>query len=109
VPFALVALLLGFVSGHVLSTRGVALGRRVGRGRVRTRVQLVVPGAPRAHRDARRVLQLLVPVLAAAAGVALLGEDVTLRLVIAGVMILGGVATAVLTRRKRAVAVPGRT
>ena len=42
------------------------------------------------------VLQLAVPVLAAAGGVALLGETVTLRLAVAGVVVLGGIALAVL-------------
>jgi drug/metabolite transporter (DMT)-like permease len=41
------------------------------------------------------VVQLSVPVLAAAGGVAFLGERVTLRLVLAGVFILGGVGLAV--------------
>jgi drug/metabolite transporter (DMT)-like permease len=41
------------------------------------------------------VLQLAVPVLAAAGGVALLGETVTLRLAVAGVVVLGGIALAV--------------
>ena len=44
-------------------------------------------------------VQLLVPVLAAVAGVALLAEAITPRLVIASVMILGGVALALLKRR----------
>jgi len=47
------------------------------------------------------VLQLAVPVLAAAGGVLLLGETVTLRLLAAGAAILGGVALAVLGRRPR--------
>jgi drug/metabolite transporter (DMT)-like permease len=43
------------------------------------------------------ILQLLVPVLAAAAGVAFLAEVVSLRLLIASAIILGGVALAVLS------------
>ena len=46
------------------------------------------------------VVQLSVPVLAAAGGVALLGEMLTPRLVACGGIILGGVALAVLGRRK---------
>jgi drug/metabolite transporter (DMT)-like permease len=42
------------------------------------------------------VLQLAVPVIAAAGGVVLLGERVTLRLAGAGVVVLGGIALAVL-------------
>jgi drug/metabolite transporter (DMT)-like permease len=44
------------------------------------------------------LVQLIVPVLAAAAGVAFLGEHVTPRLVVAGSLILGGVALAILRR-----------
>ena len=45
------------------------------------------------------IVQLLVPVLAAVGGVLLLAERPTLRLPLAGLLILGGVATAVLSRR----------
>ncbi|HEU5061240.1 MAG TPA: DMT family transporter, partial [Kofleriaceae bacterium] len=44
------------------------------------------------------ILQLLVPVLAATGGVFLLGEAASLRLVLAGGAILGGVALAVAAR-----------
>jgi drug/metabolite transporter (DMT)-like permease len=44
------------------------------------------------------VVQLLVPVLAALGGVAFLGEQMTLRLVVAGALVLGGVALAVVKR-----------
>ncbi len=43
------------------------------------------------------VLQLLVPVLAAFGGVACLGEKISMRLVVASVLILGGVAIATTT------------
>ena len=46
------------------------------------------------------VVQLSVPVLVAGGGVALLGEALTPRLVVCGVIILGGVALAVLGRQK---------
>jgi len=46
------------------------------------------------------VVQLSVPVLVAGGGVALLGETLTPRLVACGVIILGGVALAVLGRQK---------
>jgi drug/metabolite transporter (DMT)-like permease len=45
------------------------------------------------------VVQLLVPVLAAFGGVAFLSEQVTLRLVLASMIILGGVAAAILAPR----------
>jgi drug/metabolite transporter (DMT)-like permease len=44
-------------------------------------------------------VQLAVPVIAAAAGVMLLGETITLRLVISSVLILGGVALAIPRQR----------
>ena len=44
------------------------------------------------------VVQLLVPVLAALGGVAFLGEHLTVRLIIASALILGGVAMAALMR-----------
>lgn len=46
------------------------------------------------------VVQLAVPVLAAAGGVALLGEEPTQRLIGAGALTLGGVALAVIARRR---------
>ena len=45
------------------------------------------------------IVQLLVPVLAAAGGVLVLAERPTLRLLVAGLAILGGVLAAILSRR----------
>lgn len=45
------------------------------------------------------IAQLSVPVIAVAAGVVLLGEDLTARLIIAGVLVLGGIAVSLVTRR----------
>ena len=50
-------------------------------------------------------IQLAVPVLAALAGVALLGEELSLRLVASAVAILGGVGLAI---SARATAAPGK-
>ncbi len=52
------------------------------------------------HLSATRAaaVQLLVPVLAAAGGVAFLSETITLRLVIASAMIIGGVGTAMMVQ-----------
>jgi drug/metabolite transporter (DMT)-like permease len=47
------------------------------------------------------ILQLLVPVLAAVAGVVILGEDVSVRLVLSAVVILAGVALAIAGPRRR--------
>jgi drug/metabolite transporter (DMT)-like permease len=43
---------------------------------------------------------LPVPVLAALGGVAWLGERVTLRLAVAGALVLGGIALALVARRR---------
>ena len=52
------------------------------------------------------IVQLSVPVLAAAAGVVLLGEQLTLRLVLASVAILGGVTLALLGKTRVASPIP---
>jgi len=44
---------------------------------------------------AASIVQLAVPVLAAGGGVLLLGERITIRLVLAGVLVLGGIALAI--------------
>jgi drug/metabolite transporter (DMT)-like permease len=46
------------------------------------------------------IVQLIVPVLAAAAGALLLSEDVSLRLLIAALAILGGISLAILGRNR---------
>ena len=45
-------------------------------------------------------IQLAVPVVAALAGVVLLGERVSLRLLVSGAAILGGVGLAISARRR---------
>lgn len=47
-------------------------------------------------------VQLSVPVIAAWSGVVFLAENVSTRLVVAGVLILGGIALAVTSRTKKA-------
>jgi len=77
---------LALVSGVVTSGLGYVLWYAALRGLTTTQASVV---------------QLLVPVIAAAGGVALLSERVTARLALASVLILGGVALAVV-RRERA-------
>ena len=48
------------------------------------------------------IVQLAVPVLAAAGGVLVLAEEPTMRLAVASVLILGGVAAAILAKQDRA-------
>jgi drug/metabolite transporter (DMT)-like permease len=59
---------------------------------------IALPGLP-AIRAA--LVQLAVPVVTALAAVALLGEVITTRLVVASVLILGGITLAIVTRLRR--------
>jgi len=76
---------LAIVSGAVTSGLGYALWYGV----------LPTLGAARAA-----VIQLSVPVIAVAGGVVFLGEDVSLRLVLASVLVLGGVAVSLSPGRR---------
>ena len=97
-PFAVAWVVASAASSHGSAT-GLALAAisgavTSGGGYVLWYAALPVLGAARAG-----TLQLAVPVLAAAAGVVLLGEPLTLRLVIAAAAIVAGIALAVRARR----------
>jgi drug/metabolite transporter (DMT)-like permease len=77
--------LLAIASGALSSGLGYAVWYAALRGLSATRAAIV---------------QLSVPPLAALGGVLVLGEDVTLRLVLASVLILGGIALAILGHRR---------
>jgi drug/metabolite transporter (DMT)-like permease len=47
---------------------------------------------------AASIVQLAVPILAAAGGIAILGEQVTLRLLLASLFVLGGISLVLVTR-----------
>ena len=99
VPLALLAVGVGFASLHA-DRRGVALALASGAitsglGYVLWYMALRGLTATRAA-----IVQLSVPVLAAAGGVAFLGEETTVRLAVSSFLILGGVAGAILARRK---------
>jgi drug/metabolite transporter (DMT)-like permease len=101
VPLALAGLLVGLAGLHA-SARGVWLALASGAlasGLGYSVWYLALPGLG-ATRAA--VVQLVVPVLTAAAGVALLGERITPRLIAAGALILGGVGAAVLRKARPA-------
>ncbi|HEX2252240.1 MAG TPA: DMT family transporter [Thermoanaerobaculia bacterium] len=91
---------LGLASGLHLTARGAFLA--VLSGAVTSGLGYVVWYAALRGLTATRAatLQLAVPVLAAGGGVALLGEPVTLRLVIATLLILGGLGLALRSRRR---------
>lgn len=106
-PMALAGLLIGFSGVHV-APRGVWLALASGAvasGLGYSLWYLALPGLT-ATRAA--LVQLVVPVLATVAGIVVLGESLTLRLVVAGIMILGGVGVAVLLRRRSTRDAPAR-
>jgi drug/metabolite transporter (DMT)-like permease len=82
----LTGVLLALLSGVVTSGLGYVLWYKALRGLTTTQAS---------------VLQLLVPLLAALGGVLFLAEQVTVRLILAGALILGGVAVAVLKSRRQ--------
>jgi len=86
--------ILALASGAVASGLGYALWYAALRGLTATQAAIV---------------QLSVPPLAAAGGVLLLDEVLTLRLVVAGAAILGGIALAVGASRPALVPSPGRS
>lgn len=78
-------ILLAVISGAVASGMGYVIWYSALTGLTATRAAIV---------------QLSVPVLAAWGGIAFLAEDISLRLILAAVMILGGIALAIAGRRK---------
>ena len=85
--------LLALTSGVVTSGLGYVLWYRALRSLTTTQASVV---------------QLLVPVLAAFGGVVILAEEPTVRLVVASMMILGGVTLAVIRVRQRRGGLQGR-
>lgn len=93
-PAAVVALLP--LGGRVVSSVGVLLAGVSGSLASGIGYSLWYAALPHLSRTRAAAVQLTVPVIAAVAGIVLLGEAPTLRLAVAGVVILGGVALAVL-------------
>jgi drug/metabolite transporter (DMT)-like permease len=98
VPMVAIAA-IPYLSKIQLSNRGVVLA--VLSGAVTSGVGYTVwYAALKFHTSTRAaVLQLAVPVIAAAAGVLLLDESATVRLVIAAALILGGISLAIFGRK----------
>src|SRR5688500_5744012 len=94
VPFILVVLIVSLNDVH-LSPAGILLA--VLSGAVASGVGYVIWYAALASLTATRaaIVQLSVPVLAAWGGVVLLAEDISFRLILAGALILGGIALAI--------------
>jgi drug/metabolite transporter (DMT)-like permease len=98
VPMVAVAA-IPFVAGLHLSTRGVILASLS--GALASGVGYSVWYAALKYHTATRaaVLQLAVPVIAAVGGVILLAETATRRLLIAAVLVLGGILLAIFAKR----------
>lgn len=100
VPLALGALLAALVLGSLhASARGAGLALASGVLASGLGYSLWYLALPRLSAVRAALVQLLVPVLAAAAGIVLLDERPTWRLLVAGPLILLGVGLAVLGRR----------
>jgi len=99
VPLAVVASLAAIGRVHVTGNGAVLAASS---GAITSGVGYVIWYAALRRLTATRaaIVQSATPVLAALGGVIFLSERVTLRLVIAAVMILGGIALAVLGRRR---------
>lgn len=99
VPFILAVLIVS-LNGVQLSRTGMMLA--VLSGAVASGVGYVIWYTALAGLTATRaaVVQLCVPVLAAWGGVVFLAEEISLRLILAGLMILGGIGLAIAERRK---------
>jgi len=99
---ALVVGALGFSRAHA-TTRGVVLA--VTSGAITSGLGYVIWYAALRGLTATRaaLVQLAVPLIAAVAGVVLIGEHITPRLVAASVLILGGIALALLSRSRKAI------
>ena len=107
-PMAILVWFAAALAGaHHVTRAGAALA--VASGAITSGLGYVAWYSALPHLTAARaaVLQLSVPVLAAAGGVLLLGEVLTARLVVAGVAILAGIALA--TRRSRPAPTPSPT
>jgi drug/metabolite transporter (DMT)-like permease len=97
VPLALVVSLLMLGAAHA-SARGIALAILSGTIASGLGYAVWYAALPRLTATRAAVVQLAVPVIAAAGGVVLLSERITLRLLVASVAILGGVTLALAGR-----------
>jgi len=101
VPIVAIASLF-LARGHHVTTQGLLLA--VGSGAITSGLGYVVWYAALRHLSAARAatVQLSVPVIAAIGGVLLLAEPLTLRLLLASIATLGGIALVVGSRQRRA-------
>ncbi|HEV7277556.1 MAG TPA: DMT family transporter [Devosiaceae bacterium] len=97
-----VALLLALVSLAQSAWSPAGVGWAVASGALASGLGYAVwySVLPRLSRSAAAIVQLTVPVIAAAGGILFIGESPSWRLAIASVLILGGVAVAITARRR---------
>lgn len=103
-PLAILLLVASLVSGpiHPLATAYAVASGALASGVGYAVWYAVLPSLPR---TTAAIVQLTVPAIAAIGGIALIGEQLTLRLVVASAGIIGGVAVALIgadRRRRRA-------
>ena len=93
VPMALLVSAIAF-RDYEVTTRGALLAVASGALASGVGYSLWYSVVPKIRATTASVLQLLVPVVAALAGVIVIGEALTMRLVVAGIATIGGVALA---------------
>jgi len=100
VPMALVLSVL-MVSGTTVDVAG--LGYAVASGAIASGLGYTIwyMALPMLQATSAATIQLSVPVIAAVGGVLLLSETLTLRLLVAGIAILGGIAVVILAGQKK--------
>jgi drug/metabolite transporter (DMT)-like permease len=99
VPMAVAGVLVGLSDAHT-SWLGIALAMASGSIASGLGYSLWYTALPGLSATRAAIVQLVVPILAATLGILLLGEQLTARLSFSALMILGGVALAILGRRR---------
>jgi drug/metabolite transporter (DMT)-like permease len=97
-----IALVLGAVSLVGSSPTPAGIGWAVASGALASGLGYAIwyTALPRLTRSNAAIVQLTVPAIAAAGGILFIGETLSWRLVIASVLILGGVAVAITARQR---------
>ena len=99
-PFVIALVVIFYLNIH-LTSRGIFLA--VLSGAVASGIGYTVWYAALKHHTATRaaILQLAVPIIAAAGGVLFMAEEFTTRLLIAGALVLGGIGMTIAGRKKK--------
>jgi drug/metabolite transporter (DMT)-like permease len=97
------ALVLSLLTINHVSVDGAGVALALASGVLTSAVGYVIwyAALPALKATSAATVQLSVPVIAALGGVLLLGEAITLRLVLASVAILGGIALVIVEKRQR--------